>query len=405
MFDAYGTLYDIQSVAGVTEETFPGYGEIVTQVWRIKQLEYTWLRSLMNRYQDFSAVTRESLVYTLRMLGLKYDDDAFERIMEKYLHLDLYPDAMAALAAMKDKKLAILSNGSPDMLNALVQSSGLDRVLDATISVDASKIFKPSPQAYALIETTLGTSPREVLFISSNPWDACGAKSFGLNVAWIERVTPEAMALACVESETVAPLTMFKAIRTQMDELGIAPDYRIRALSELPRLVAYHESLKSVRAFFAEKAPDIAVIEATQSSATVALAAEAYGVEPARIAKTLSLRIGERVVLIVASGTSRMDNKKVKALFGGKPKMLSLDEVADITGHEVGGVCPFGLKTPLPVYCDVVIEGVRYRGAGRGLDPQRGTHYACANGGVNRRRMGRCLRTPALKRHSFAITL
>src|SRR6476659_1630115 len=100
-------------------------------------------------------------------------------------------------------------------------------------------------------------------------------------------------------------------------------------------------------------APDIAVIESSMSSATVALAAEAYGVEPARIAKTLSLRIGERVVLIVTSGTSRMDNKKVKALFGGKPKMLGLEEVAEIIGHEVGGVCPFGLKAPLPVYCDI----------------------------------------------------
>src|SRR6476660_6953792 len=115
-------------------------------------------------------------------------------------------------------------------------------------------------------------------------------------------------------------------------------------------------SLESVRAFFAEKAPDIAVIESSMSSATVALAAEAYGVEPARIAKTLSLRIGERVVLSVASGTSRMDNKMVKALFGGKPKMLGLDEVAEITGHEVGGVCPFGLKTPLPVYCDASLK-------------------------------------------------
>jgi prolyl-tRNA editing enzyme YbaK/EbsC (Cys-tRNA(Pro) deacylase) len=115
-------------------------------------------------------------------------------------------------------------------------------------------------------------------------------------------------------------------------------------------------SLESVRAFFATQAPDITVIESTQSSATVVLAAEAYGVEPSRIAKTLSLRIGERVVLIVASGTARMDNKKVKALFGGKPKMLGLDEVADITGHEVGGVCPFGLKTPLPVYCDISLR-------------------------------------------------
>lgn len=115
-------------------------------------------------------------------------------------------------------------------------------------------------------------------------------------------------------------------------------------------------SLESVRAFFAEKAPDITVIESPISSATVALAAEAYGVEPGRIAKTLSLRVGERIVLIVASGTSRMDNKKLKALFGVKPKMLSLDEVAGITGHEVGGVCPFGLKSPLPIYCDVSLK-------------------------------------------------
>jgi prolyl-tRNA editing enzyme YbaK/EbsC (Cys-tRNA(Pro) deacylase) len=115
-------------------------------------------------------------------------------------------------------------------------------------------------------------------------------------------------------------------------------------------------SVESVCAFFAENAPDIAVIESSISSATVALAAEAYGVEPGRIAKTLSLRIGERVVLIVASGTSRMDNKKVKTLFGGKPKMLGVDEVAAITGHEVGGVCPFGLKAPLPIYCDVSLK-------------------------------------------------
>src|ERR1700744_4091831 len=115
-------------------------------------------------------------------------------------------------------------------------------------------------------------------------------------------------------------------------------------------------SLESVRAFFAEKAPDITVIVSEQSSATVTLAAEPLGVEPGRIAKTLSLRVGERVVLIVAAGTSRMDNKKVKALFGVKPKMLGLDEVAEITGHEVGGVCPFGLKTPLPIYCDISLQ-------------------------------------------------
>jgi 2-haloacid dehalogenase len=242
VFDAYGTLYDIQSVAAVTEEAFPGYGEIVTQIWRIKQLEYTWLRSLMQRYQDFSVITRDSLAYTLRVLGLKHDPAAFDRIMDKYLHLDLYPDANAALAAMRGRKLAILSNGSTGMLNTLVRNSGLDRVLDATISIDSRKIFKPAPDAYRLIESTLRVPPAEVLFVSSNPWDACGAKAFGLNVAWIERVTPEAMALACVKSDLVAPLTWFKAIRTQMDELGLEPDYRIHALAELPGLIAAQES-------------------------------------------------------------------------------------------------------------------------------------------------------------------
>jgi 2-haloacid dehalogenase len=242
VFDAYGTLYDVQSVAAVTEQAFPGYGDLITQIWRIKQLEYSWMRSLMRRYQDFFVITRESLASTLRCLGLKNDAATFERIMEKYLHLDLYPDATAALAGLRGRKLAILSNGSPDMLKALVRNSGLDRVLDATISIDSQKIFKPAPEAYSLIESTLGVRPDEVLFVSSNPWDACGAKAFGLNVAWIERVTPQAMAQACAKSDLVAPLTMFWALRTQMDELGFEPDYRIHALSELPALVAAHAS-------------------------------------------------------------------------------------------------------------------------------------------------------------------
>src|SRR5215475_7029940 len=119
VFDAYGTLYDIQSVASVTDRAFPGYGEMITQVWRIKQLEYTWLRSLMRRYEDFSVITRESLAYTLKVLGLKYDESVFERIMDKYVHLDLYPDAPQALMSLKRYKRAILSNGSTEMLTAL----------------------------------------------------------------------------------------------------------------------------------------------------------------------------------------------------------------------------------------------------------------------------------------------
>jgi 2-haloacid dehalogenase len=238
VFDAYGTLYDIQSVAAVTEEAFPGYGEIITQIWRIKQLEYTWLRSLMRRYEDFSVITRDSLLYTIRVLGLEHDPATFDRIMDKYLHLDLYPDALATLGRLKGRKLAILSNGSSGMLNTLVRNTGLENILQATISVDSQRIFKPAPEIYTLVEAKLGVRPSEVLFVSSNPWDACGAKSFGLNVAWIERVTPEAMALACVDSELVPPLTMFKAIRMQMDELGIKPDQVIHGLAELPDVVA-----------------------------------------------------------------------------------------------------------------------------------------------------------------------
>ncbi len=238
VFDAYGTLYDIQSVAAITDEAYPGYGEIITQIWRLKQLEYTWLRSLMRRYEDFSIITRESLAYTLRCLGLKNDHTVFERIMDKYVHLDLYPDAAATLAKLKGRKLAILSNGSTDMLCTLVRNSGLDKVLDATISIDSKKIFKPAPEAYTLIESTLGVAPADVLFVSSNPFDACGAKAFGLKVAWIQRVTAEAMASAFIKNDLVPPLAMFKAIRMQMDELGLEPDYRIQALAELPELVA-----------------------------------------------------------------------------------------------------------------------------------------------------------------------
>jgi 2-haloacid dehalogenase len=167
VFDAYGTLFDVQSVAGVTDEAFPGYGELITQIWRLKQLEYTWLRSLMGRYEDFWVITRDSLSYTLGLVGLKPTPDIFDRIMDKYVHLDLFPDARATLSALKGQKLAILSNGSPDMLNAVVRNNGLDKILDATISIDSKRIFKPSPQAYALIVSCLGVKPDEVLFVSS----------------------------------------------------------------------------------------------------------------------------------------------------------------------------------------------------------------------------------------------
>ncbi len=115
-------------------------------------------------------------------------------------------------------------------------------------------------------------------------------------------------------------------------------------------------SLESVRAFFSENAPDIEIIEMKTSTATVTQAAEAHGVEPGRIAKTLSLRVGERSFLVVTRGDARLDNRKVKAAFGGKASMLDTEQVHALTGHPIGGVCPFGLATPLPVYCDISLK-------------------------------------------------
>ena len=218
---------------------FPGTASIITQIWRIKQLEYTWLRSLMRRYQDFSVITRESLAYTLRVLGLQHDERVFERIMDKYLHLDLYPDATAALASMRGRKLAILSNGSTDMLDALVRNSGLDRVLDATISIDCQKIFKPSPDAYTLIEAKLGVPPDR------------GAVRIVESMGRLRRqgVRPQRRldragdagsdGAGLRQKATLSPRSRCsRRSGRRWTNLGLEPDYRIHTLSELPGLVA-----------------------------------------------------------------------------------------------------------------------------------------------------------------------
>lgn len=238
VFDAYGTLYDIQSVAAMTEKAFPGYGETVTQIWRMKQLEYTWLRSLMGRYESFWTITRDSLEYTLSCLGLENDGRFFDRAMDKYLHLDPYPDAKKTLAALKGYQRAILSNGNQTILDALVANTGLDSLLDKVISVESRKVFKPSPAAYELIEEQLGVPPSDVLFVSSNGFDVCGAKNFGLNVAWIRRAAPQAPRQDMDSAGGVlGALGMFKALRMQMETLGLAPDHEIGSLTELSSLL------------------------------------------------------------------------------------------------------------------------------------------------------------------------
>lgn len=243
VFDAYGTLYDMQSVAGVIEAAFPGHGDYITQVWRLKQLEYSWLRSLMDRYEDFLAVTRDSLNYTLGTLGLAADAALFGRIVEAYNTVSPYPDAAAALEALKpNHRLAILSNGSPAMLDALVRNSGLDRYLDAVISVDARKAYKPDRRAYEPVEHRLGCRPEEVAFVSSNGFDIAGARSFGFKVIRIERVTPAALRADLTGGAPIGPGTLSRALRTQSERLGFDPHAVVNALSALPEAVGRLDS-------------------------------------------------------------------------------------------------------------------------------------------------------------------
>lgn len=235
VFDAYGTLYDVNSVATATEEAFPGYGDTITQVWRLKQLEYTWLRSLMGRYEDFSTVTRESLLYTLKTLGLQAEPETVDAILDRYLHLSLYSDALEALEGLREAghQVTILSNGSQEMLDALVRNSGLDTLLDAVISIDEKRIYKPSPEAYSLVGEKLGVSADDVVFVSCNPFDVCGAKSYGFKLAWIERVPAMSLQAEIRDGQSLEPSTMFKVLRMRMDELGYEPDVRIHTLLDL----------------------------------------------------------------------------------------------------------------------------------------------------------------------------
>jgi 2-haloacid dehalogenase len=238
VFDAYGTLFDVQSVSRVIDVAFPVHSDYITQVWRLKQLEYSWLRSLMGRYEDFLTVSRESLGYTLGTLGLSVDEALFARILNAYDNLSPYPEVKQALEALKDYRLAILSNGSPGMLEALVRNTGLDQYLEAVISVDAKKVFKPDPRAYQLIQERLNVLPEEVVFVSSNGFDVAGAGSFGLKVARIERVTPAALSGELTGGEPIGPSTMFRALRMQPEMLGYPPEAVVNSLMALPGLIS-----------------------------------------------------------------------------------------------------------------------------------------------------------------------
>jgi 2-haloacid dehalogenase len=213
VFDAYGTLFDVQSVISAVNLKFPGQGPAVSAGWRTRQLEYTWLRSLMGKYEDFWHVTDSALVAACNALKLPLDAATKDQLMDKYLHLDPFSEVKQALRALSPLPLAILSNGSPMMLNAVVENSGLHGVFGHIISADEVKIYKPAPAVYQLAVKKLGLEKGDIGFVSSNFWDAAGAKAFGFRTHWINRAG--------------AP----------PDELGFLPDYNVKLLTDLIDLV------------------------------------------------------------------------------------------------------------------------------------------------------------------------
>lgn len=210
VFDAYGTLFDVHSVveAGRAVTADPA---ALSALWRQKQLEYTWLRSLMGRYEDFWAVTEAALRYAVRRLGITASPAQLASLMDAYLRLACFPEVRTALEGLGRVPRAILSNGAPRMLEAAVRSSGLDSLLDHVISVDRVKVYKPAPAVYALGPQLLGIPADALLFVSSNAWDVAGAKAFGYRVAWCNRLgAPE-------------------------EELGVRADHVVGSLADLPR--------------------------------------------------------------------------------------------------------------------------------------------------------------------------
>jgi len=185
LYDAYGTLWDVHSVMQRCEACWPGKGMQVSQLWRTKQLEATWLRSLMRRYVPFSTVTREALEFACESMGLILDESQKHGLMAEYLTLATFPDVADALMRKVAGRTGILSNGSPDMLEPLVKHSGLK--FDAVLSVDEVKVFKPAPRVYQLAVDRFGVPKERIGFVTSNFWDAAGAKSFGFTVYWINR--------------------------------------------------------------------------------------------------------------------------------------------------------------------------------------------------------------------------
>jgi 2-haloacid dehalogenase len=210
VFDAYGTLFDVGAPA---RALLGDQADAVGELWRRKQLEYTWLRSLMDQHADFAQVTAEALDFALAVHRI--DRRVAPKLLAAYRSLPVLGDALAVLSALRAglRRLAILSNGTPEMLRAVVARAGLERVFDMVLSVEDVGVFKPHPKVYALASRRLAMAPEEICFVSANGWDAAGAAAFGFLAVWIDRrAEPE-------------------------DRLPGRPDARITTLADLPALL------------------------------------------------------------------------------------------------------------------------------------------------------------------------
>lgn len=214
VFDAYGTLFDVASAAAAARDALGERWQPLAELWRAKQLQYTWLRSLSGRHADFWRVTGDALDFALEALGLD-DPPLRARLMASYEVLAAYPEAREALLRLRAAglRLAVLSNGAPAMLASAARSAGLDDVLERLISVEEVGVYKPHPSVYRLAVDRLGIAAGEILFVSSNGWDAYGASAFGLQVAWCNRAGQP------------------------RERLPAAPAAEIRSLAELPALL------------------------------------------------------------------------------------------------------------------------------------------------------------------------
>lgn len=219
VFDAYGTLFDVsaaarQAAAGPEFPALAGRWAELAAHWRTKQLQYTWLRAIADAHADFWSVTQDGLDWALEATGLDGDPALRRRLLDLYRELQAYPEVPGMLEALKEAglKTAILSNGSPDMLDGAVRSAGIGGVLDAVLSVENVGVFKPDARVYALVGQHFGCADDEVLFVSSNGWDAASAAGFGFVSVWANRADEPMERLPWKPAHVVADLTGIPAL-------------------------------------------------------------------------------------------------------------------------------------------------------------------------------------------------